>query len=91
MGEWAIAVMVMNSVFFVSGAGVLGYWLKLRHERRHISKIVEQLEEMREQLGELRGQVESQTAELHERLDFAERVLTRGVDQRNEAAPSTPV
>ncbi|NIM52786.1 MAG: hypothetical protein GTO22_26665 [Gemmatimonadales bacterium] len=91
MGEWAIAVMVMNSVFILSGAGVLGYWLKLRHERRHLPKIAEQLEVMREAVGALRDQLESQTAELHERLDFAERVLTRGGDRHDEASPSTPV
>jgi hypothetical protein len=87
MDDWAIVIMVMNSVFIVSGAGVIGYWLKLRQERRHLPKIAEQVEEMRQVVGELHNQLESQTAELHERLDFAERALTRGVDQRDEATP----
>jgi hypothetical protein len=91
MNEWTIVIMVMNCVFILSGAGVLGYWLKLRHERKHMAGIVEQLEEMRQLIGELRQQLESQTAELDERLDFAERVLTRGGDRRDEASPATPV
>jgi hypothetical protein len=91
MDDWAIVIMVMNSIFILSAAGVFGYWLKLRQERRHLPRIAEQLEEMRRVVDELRNRLESQTAELHERLDFAERRLTRGVDQRDEASPSTPV
>lgn len=91
MGDWAMAVMVMNSVFLVCGAGVFGYWLKLRHERRHLGPIVEQLEEVRQLIDETRQQLDARTAELDERLDFAERVLTRGTERRDEPSPATPV
>jgi hypothetical protein len=91
MDEWTIVIMVLNSLFILSGAGVFGYWLKLRHEQRHMPRIAEQLEEIRQVVGELQNQLESQTAELHERLDFAERVLTRGAGPHDEVSRSTPV
>ena len=55
MDDYAIVIMVMSSIFIVSGAGVFGYWLKLRQERRHLPKIEEQLEKMRQVVGELRN------------------------------------
>ncbi|UCF41869.1 MAG: hypothetical protein JSW43_05980 [Gemmatimonadota bacterium] len=91
MEDWAIMVMVMNSVFIVSGAGIFGYWLKLRHERRHLPGVAQRLEEMRQLVGELQEQLDAQTAELHERLDVAERMLTRGLEPRNEGSPATPI
>jgi hypothetical protein len=89
MDEWTIVIMVLNSLIIVSGAGVFGYWLKLRHEHKHMPKTAEQLEDIRESVDQLQRQLESQTNDLHERLDFAERLLTRG-DQRDEVSHSTP-
>ena len=91
MDEWTIVIMVLTSLCVVSGSGVFAYWLKLRHRYRHMPRFAEQLEEMLKSVGELDKRLESQTNELHERLDFAERLLTRGADQRDEASQSTPV
>lgn len=87
----AIMIAVINTVFIVSGASVLRHWLRLRHERHHMPKIEEQLEILRESVDDLRDHLEPQIAELQERLDFAERVLTRGDGPRDEASRSTPV
>ena len=57
MDEWTIVIMVLCSLSIVSGTGVFGYWLKLRHQHRHMPRIVEQLEEMRRSVGELRSGV----------------------------------
>lgn len=87
----AIMIAVINTVFILSGAGVLRYWLRLRHERHHMPKLEEQLENLREAVDGLRDRLEPQIGELQERLDFAERVLTRGAGPHDAASRSTPV
>ncbi len=91
MDEWTIVIMVLNSLIIVSGASVFGYWLKLRYQHRHMPRTAEQMDEIREAVDQLQRQLQSQTNELHERLDFAERLLTRGADQRDEVSRATPV
>jgi hypothetical protein len=83
--------MVLLSIFMLSSAGVFGYWLKLRHMYRHMPKMADQIKELRSAVDELQSQLDSQTAELCDRLDFAERVLTDGVKQDDDASLSTPV
>ncbi len=87
----AIMIAVINTVFILSGAGVLKYWLKLRHERHHMPKIEEQLKSLRDSVDEIRDHLEPQILELQERLDFAERVLTRGAGPHDSAPGSTPI
>jgi hypothetical protein len=91
MQEWTIVIMVLTSLGLVSGTSLFGYWLKLRYQYRDRPRAAEQLNEIREALDQLQRQLETQTNELHERLDFAERLLTRGADQRGEIPESTPV
>ena len=91
MDEWTIVILVLCSLFMLSSAGVFGYWLKLRYVQRHMPKMADQVKELRGVVVELQSQLDSQTAELHERLDFAERVLASGVKQTDDALPSTPV
>jgi len=74
----AIMIATINTVFILSSAGVIAYWLRLRHQRHHLPKVTEQLEEMRDAIAQLRDRLEPQVEELQERLDFAERMLTRG-------------
>ena len=80
----AIMIAVINTVFILSGAGVIGYWLKLRHERHHLPNVAQDLEELREAVDRLRDSLEPQVLELQERLDFAERLLTRGAGPHDE-------
>ena len=91
MDEWTVVIMVLCSIFMLSSAGVFGYWLKLRHVYRHMPKMANQMKEVRSEVDELRSQMESQTAVLHERLDFAERVLTDGTRQTDDSPLPTPV
>ena len=91
MDEWTVVIMVLCSIFMLSSAGVFGYWLKLRHVYRHMPKMANQMKELRSEVDELRSQMESQTAVLHERLDFAERVLTDGTRQTDDSPLPTPV
>ena len=91
MDEWTGVIMVICSIFMLSSAGVFGYWLKLRHVYRHMPKMANQMKELLSEVDELRSQMESQTAVLHERLDFAERVLTDGTRQTDDSPLPTPV
>jgi hypothetical protein len=54
-------------------------------------KMAHQLKELRSVVGELQNQVDSQTSELHDCLDFAERVLTEGVSHKDDSPLPTPV
>ena len=79
---------VVETIAALLGTAMLGgftlaglrMWLRYREARLGIQSgaadapAVEALEELRDQVGALRGEV----AELHERLDFAERLLTSG-------------
>ena len=87
----AMMIAVINAVFIVSGAGVLKHWLRLRHERHHMPKIEEQLQSLRDSIDEIRDHLEPQILELQERLDSAERVLTRGAGPHGRAPGSTPI
>ncbi len=91
MNEWTVVIMVLLSIFMLSSAGVFGYWLKLRYVYRHMPKMAGQLKELRSVVDELQNQLDSQTAELHDRLDFAERVLTDGVRHEDDSPLPTPV
>lgn len=91
MDEWTVVIMVVVSLFLLSSASVFGYWLKLRHLYRHMPKMADQLNELRSVVDELRNQLDSQTAELHERMDFAERILTEGVGREDDSPLPTPV
>ncbi len=74
----AIMIATINTVFILSSAGVIAYWLRLRHLRHHLPKVTEQIEELQEAVAQLRNRLEPQVEELQERLDFAERMLARG-------------
>ena len=91
MNGWTVVIMVLLSIFMLSSASVFGYWLKLRHMYRHMPKMADQLEELRLEIGQLKSQLDSQTSELHDRLDFAERVLTEGVRHTDDSPLPTPV
>jgi hypothetical protein len=73
MDEWLGRLLtVIYPTVIVCASGLLGYWLKLRHERR--------------MLLERRGEDDRILAEIQERLDFTERLLS----QHRLQAPSEP-
>ena len=79
--------------------GIMGIsakvWLRKREldaKRLDTQHLVETLEELREDMTQLRALQESQTAELHERMDFTERILTQGREPKPiESEEPTPV
>lgn len=73
MDEWLGRLLtVIYPTVIVCASGLLGYWLKLHHERR--------------MLLERRGEDDRILAEIQERLDFTERLLS----QHRLQAPSEP-
>jgi hypothetical protein len=84
----------MLSFGMIGGFGLAGFrmWLKARSDRRgeiepgDLRRLTDAMESMHAQL----HQVSESMAELHERVDFTERMLTRGED-RPLARQDTPV
>jgi hypothetical protein len=90
--EWIVRLlMVVEPTLIVCVTALFGWWLKLRHERRMVGERGE-LSQLHDELELLRQEHVAQVAELHERLDFAERLLARGrADPVVENATPTPV
>lgn len=84
----AVMIAVINTVFILSGSGLIAYWLRLRHQRHQLPDVTEQIEELRTAVAQLRADLEPQMEELQERLDFAERVLTRGERPPDKGLPA---
>lgn len=79
------------AVVSVSVAYVISYALKLRHERAMLDRQPSR-EDLEGALEELREQTQAQIAELHERLDFSERLLAERATRRPEESETpTPV
>jgi hypothetical protein len=81
---------IVNSVAVVSISCLVAYLVTLRHRRRLAERNDPEVQRVREELEVLRSEMTDRVNELHERLDFAERLLTRG---EGPARPevSTPV
>jgi hypothetical protein len=62
-------------------------WMTLRHKRLMKAGGSVDMDALREELAHLREDSNAQIAELHERLDFTERLLAQ---QRDPAAPALP-
>lgn len=79
MDEWLVRfLMVVGPTTIVCGTALFGYWLKLWHEGRVQAAHRGAIAELREELDRVRQDQATQLAELHERLDFAERLLAQG-------------
>lgn len=93
--ELAVLIAVAGGVWL----GIMGIaakvWLRKREldaTRVGTQHLEHALEELREDVAQLRALQESQTAELHERMDFTERILTQGRQPRRaESEEPTPV
>ena len=93
MDEWLARLLtVIYPTVIVCGTALLGYWLKLRHERRMLEMRRRQDDRVLEELEALRQEHLTQLAEMQERLDFTERMLTqRRLQEPTEAETPTPV
>ncbi|UCF41242.1 MAG: hypothetical protein JSW43_02605 [Gemmatimonadota bacterium] len=82
--EVAMFLFGVVSVAMVGGFGLVGFrmWLKASSKRQgdigqdHLERLSDAMEGMHAQLRQLHDSV----SELHERMDFAERLLTKGKD-----------
>ena len=87
MDEWLGRLLtVIYPTVIVCASGLLGYWLKLHHERRMLLERRGEDDRILAELDALRQENQSQLAEIQERLDFTERLLS----QRHLQAPSEP-
>ena len=93
MDEWLGRLLtVIYPTVIVCASGLLGYWLKLRHERRMLLERRGEDDRILAELEALRQENQSQLAEMQERLDFTERLLTqRGLQAPFEPKATTPV
>jgi hypothetical protein len=91
MDEWLVRLMtVIYPTVIVCGSGLFAFWMKLRHDRR-LGTDQQQVARLSAQLETLQAEVTTTVAELHERLDFAERLLARNAPLTLDAEHPTPV
>jgi len=93
MDEWLGRLLtVIYPTVIVCASALLGYWLKLRHERRTLLEQRGEDDRILVELEALRQEHHGQLAEMQERLDFTERLLTqRGLQAPSEPKVTTPV
>ena len=72
--------MATGAVFMVIVYKLIAKWMDLRHRQGLPGISEEELQDLRHDLVALRD-MPARVAELEERLDFAERLLTRGQEQ----------
>ena len=88
MERWVLDLTAtMMILVMVGGFSTLIAVLSFRHKRLMRSDGNADLDALREELAQLRDDSNAQNAELHERLDFAERLLAQ---QRDPALPPAP-
>src|SRR5256885_602592 len=71
----------------VGGFTLTVFWMKFRHDRKMKTMRGGNVAALADELAQLREESNAQIAELHERLDFAERLLAQ---QRAPALPPAP-
>lgn len=92
MDEWLARILTITyPTVIVCGTALFGYWLKLRHERRLANDRHTEVDDLQRELEQLRDQHANDLAQLHERLDFAERMLTQRRLEAAESEEPTPV
>jgi hypothetical protein len=89
MERWiANLITMMVMIGTIGGVYLTGVWMKLRNARLvKAGSGGEDVQRLREELDALREDSSAQIAELHERLDFAERLLAQ---PRPDQAPLLP-
>jgi hypothetical protein len=84
-------LIVIFAVSIPSAAGIFAYWLRLRAQRLG-RELPSEVGELRAELEAVRADLGSQIAELHERVDFTERLLAQSRDHQQIQPPaSTPM
>lgn len=83
-----IVIIIASSVTLLGGMGAvlvgLQMWLKARAQRlgagarEEIENLKAAVRELRQEVDRTHGELQAGQQELHERIDFAERLLTRG-------------
>lgn len=90
MDEWLARILTVTYPTVIAcGTALAIYWLKLRSDRRLQERRGADIEQLADELDRLRGEQAAAIAELQERLDFTERVLTQERLGRIEE-PRTP-
>jgi hypothetical protein len=88
MEPWVQKLVIIMGTLVTTGVFALTFTvLKLRHDRLMRSQKSADLDQLHDELAQLRDDSNAQIAELHERLDFAERLLAQ---QRDPALPAPP-
>lgn len=87
-----IVIIIASAVTLVAGMGAvlagLRMWLRSRAQqlgagaREELDNLRAAVAELRREFDQMSGDLQAGQQELHERIDFAERLLTRGRDQR---------
>ncbi len=91
MDEWlARFLMVVEAVGLVCLTGLTAYWMKLRHDRKMLGSGTD-VAQLRDELDELRATTQAELQGLHERIDFADRLLTQNRTALPESETPTPV
>jgi hypothetical protein len=93
MDPWIAKLLTVTyPTLLVCGTALLAWWMKLRHERHMLDRAPSgQLERLEQAIEALREEHAVQIAELHERVDFAERLLAQGKMVQQEEKIITPV
>jgi len=68
-------IITVAAVLILTGGGLLAYWLAIRANREERHELIAEEDDFQAELEALRAEMNTQIAELHERLDFAERLL----------------
>lgn len=87
-GQLTGIIIVGLSVTVPSVAVLTGYWMRLRSQRLARQDLDPVVDELHAELETVRAELGGQIAGLQERLDFAERLLTRNPAQ--QALPRSP-
>ena len=91
MERWvSVLIIIMMSLLTIGGFATLLTGLTFRH-KRHMKEIGSaDVNALRDELAQHKDDSSAQIAELHERLDFAERLLAQQRDPRLPPAPEPP-
>ena len=89
MDRWiSDLIITIFALSIIGGFTLAGFWMKFRHDRAMRGLQSGNVDGLRDELAQLREESNGQIAELHERVDFAERLLAQ---QRDPALPPAPL
>ncbi len=87
----SFAALIIGTIFgLLGGVGVLGWVLYFKHKKNELeirgsdSELGPVVETLRDDLADMQEHTQAQLADMQERLDFAERLLTAGRASQDE-------